>query len=353
MDETNFKHEQIQAIKKRLNLAFTKSGLTLYKLAEALNNKTEFTDIHYNTLQSALDCSKDALDVTVLIALCRFFHLDTAYILSPPDTPSSEMPGNQLDTGKFIILDDSKYFGTYYGFFYSPNHESNELIRFELMIQQTDEKVTATMVYHGRPRTVDGIIKPDDRKMYGTPCLCTRHSNVYIKLINDFGDFYFLYFNRQEFRSHSMYFRRGIALTASSLRNHPVLMLNFVLFARPVPDEKITYIPGLLADVSRTFRITKTALDALREKDPLIEKFYQSFRHILDHDIETIYPINEAQILLSPSPIMEKYDIIKALLLLKDASVSPKRIVYDDIEDFSAFSKNFLQQPGNTELPRY
>ena len=353
MSEPNFKHEQIQAIKKRLNAEKGKHGMTTYKLAEALKEKTGFTDINYNTVQSALSFSKDALDITVVIAICRLFHLDTAYILSPPGTPEPAFPSDQTDTGKFKILDDSKYFDTYYGYFYSPNHKSGELVQFELVIQSTDGKTTAVMNYHGRPRTVNGVVDPDERTMYGTPCLCTRHSNVYIQLTNDFGDFYYLYFNRQEFRSHNMYFRRGVALTASSLRNHPVMQLNFVLFANPIPIEKQIYIPGLLADVSRTFSIYKSRMDALRNTNPLIENFYRCFKHILEHDADTVYPINEEQILLSNSPSMEQDDIIKALLLLKDESTAPKRVVYEDIEEFAVFSKNYLQQPTGAELPQY
>ena len=234
MSEPNFKHEQIQAIKKRLNAEKDKHGMkTTYKLAEALKEKTGFTDINYNTVKSALSFSTDALDITVVIAICRLFHLDTAYIMSPPGTPEPALPSDQTDTGKFKMLDDPKYFDTYYGYFYSPNHKSGELVQFELVIQSTDGKTTAVMNYHGRPRTVNGVVNPDERTLYGTPCLCTQHSNVYIQLTNDLGDFYYLYFNRQEFRSHNMYFRRGVALTASSLRNHPVIQLNFVLFANP------------------------------------------------------------------------------------------------------------------------
>ena len=107
MSEPNFKHEQIQAIKKRLNAEKDKHGMkTTYKLAEALKDKTGFTDINYNTVHSALDYSRDALDITVVIAICRLFNLDTAYILSPPGTPEPGLPSNQPDAIKFKMLDD-------------------------------------------------------------------------------------------------------------------------------------------------------------------------------------------------------------------------------------------------------
>ena len=94
-------------------------------------------------------------------------------------------------------------------------------------------------------------------------------------------------------------------------------------------------------------------MDALRKTNPLIENFYRCFKHILEHDAETAYPINEEQILLSNSPSMEQDDIIKALLLLKNESTAPKRVVYEDIEEFAVFSKNYLQQPTGAELPQY
>ncbi len=53
MSEPNYKHEQIQAIKKRLNDA--RGELTIYKLTEDIKEKTEFTNTHYNTVQSTLN----------------------------------------------------------------------------------------------------------------------------------------------------------------------------------------------------------------------------------------------------------------------------------------------------------
>ncbi len=349
MSEPNYKHEQIQAIKKRLNDA--RGGLTIYKLTEDIKEKTEFTNTHYNTVQSTLNHASDALDISVVIAICRLLHLDTAYVLSPPGTPDPGIPNNQLSVGKFTLLDDPKYFGTFHGFFYSPNHRSPELVRFDLIIEKTKDSASATMLYHGRPQTVHGTVEPDERTLHGVPCLCVRHSNIYIQLTDDMGDFYYLYFNRQEFRSHNLYFRRGIALTGSSLGSHPALQLNFVLFAREVPDEKLKYIPGLLADVNRTFYISKSKLDEVRNEEPIVESFYTSFRHILDHDAKQMYPINEAMLLQSASSSsMSPNDVVKALLLLKASSSAPNRTVYEDIEDYSSFSKNVLQQPGDTEL---
>lgn len=344
MDKTDFKHTQIQAIKLRLNNAREKSGMTIYKLSEALKDKTEFSNIHFNTVQSALDCSKDALDITVVIAICRLLHLDTAYILSPPGTPDPGDIQNQTVNGKFIVLDDPRYMGSFHGFFYTPNPERDELIRFELDIKPDGDSISATMVYHGRPVDVRGQVSDDTRTLFGIPYLDTVHSNVSIQLTNDQGDFYFLFFTRQQLRSHNLYFRRGIAATASSISTKPPLLQNFVIFSLEVPESKLCYIPGLLADVAPTFNITEDKLTLLRSEYPVVEEFYNNFKYILDHDSTTVYPISETNILSANSPAMDREDIVKSLLLLKGSSIGSKRHVYDELDSYGSFSKNFLQK---------
>lgn len=344
------KHEQIQAIKIRLNDAVTRSGLNMNQLTDAINS-TDDLEVNYNTVVNVLNLTKDALDITTVIAICRYLHLDTAMILSPPGTPDTTIQGtnNFLSTGKFTILNDEKYLGKFHGFFYSPNQMSSEIVRFELEINKSGEHTTATMYYHGHPTSVEGIPAKDSRILYGTPYLDNRHSTIFTLMANDTGDFYFLYFNWQQFRSHGLYFRRGIALTPSSLRDNPVLFMNFVIFALPVCDKDLPYISGLLSDVSPSFLIPDSKINQLRDSEPLIESFFQEFGYILEHDKQTMYAVNETQILATNHPSMSEINVVKALLLLKDASLSPKRIVYEDSETYAAFSKNYLQHPKNNE----
>lgn len=345
MDEKTAKHEQITAIKQRLNAYMVKAGLNINQLTEAINKSDDTLKVNYNTVKNVLNYNTDALDITVVISICRYLHCDTAFVLSPPGTPEPDFEGSHLDNGKFIPLDDPKYFGKYNGYFYSPNHRSGELIYFDLQISSENGHVSAEMIYHGYPVSVHGNVMEETRILHGVPYLCTRHSTIHIMLTNDYGDFFFFYYNKQTFRSHNLYFRRGLIATASSLRDHPVMCMNFVLFARPVPKEKQTYIPGLLADVSPTFYISKDTVDQLRVKEPTLTPLFDQYGYILEHNKDTIYSISETQILSSPNKTMSEEDIIKALLILKDHSLASKRTVYEDIESFSAFAKNYLQQP--------
>lgn len=192
------KHEQIQAIKERLNEAVTRSKLNINQLTDAIN-ETNDIEVNYGTVNNVLNTRKDALDLTTVIAICRYLHLDTAMVLSRPGTKDTtyQSNGSFLDSGNFTVLDDPKYFGKFHGFFYSPNHKSPELIRFELEIVQKNNQTTATMHYHGRPTSVEGKPYTDPRILYGTPYVDARHSTIFLLLTNETGDFYFLYFNWQ------------------------------------------------------------------------------------------------------------------------------------------------------------
>ena len=105
------KHEQIQAIKERLNEAVTRSKLNINQLTDAIN-ETNDIEVNYGTVNNVLNTRKDALDLTTVIAICRYLHLDTAMVLSRPGTKDTtyQSNGSFLDSGNFTVLDDPKYF---------------------------------------------------------------------------------------------------------------------------------------------------------------------------------------------------------------------------------------------------
>lgn len=345
MKPSNAKIEQIKAIKERLNKAvFRDLNINANKLARAIADRDDLYDVSYNTLSAMLDLDSTALDLYAVIATCRCLNLDTAYIMSPPGTPE---PLTMTERGyeKFSVLDDPRYLGKFYGYLYTPNPERNEIIRFELEIKEVLNTTTATLTYHGKPVDVHNQVQDDTRVLHGTPYRDNLHANISIQFTNDMGDYYFFYYTHQRLRSHDLYFRRGVAITASSVTTTPPLLQNFVLFALEVPQSKMHFIPGLLADVSPVFHITEDRMKELCAEYAIVETFYENFKHILEHDSQRVYPISEAVILSSPSPKMGKYDIAKALLLLKGASIEPSRHVFDELDTYGAFSKVYLQQP--------
>lgn len=79
--ENTCKHDQIQAIKKRLNDAVKRTNLNVHQLTDAINQKNDI-EVNYNTIRNVLNYKCDALDLTTVIAISRYLHLDTAILPS-------------------------------------------------------------------------------------------------------------------------------------------------------------------------------------------------------------------------------------------------------------------------------
>ena len=203
------KREQNRHTREILAKAFDASKLSIGQLLDAINKESGF-DIAYNTLKVAItrpnnDASLDTtINLYAVIALCRYFHLDTAYVLSPPNTsvPPVTLTQGFANSSKFHVLNDDKYCGFFHGYFYSPNQRSTEIIHFTLNISNPGENCSAVLTYYGYPVSPSGERQEDIRHFYGTPVFSTVSSNIYILLTNDSGDFYFMYFDRKYFRKH-------------------------------------------------------------------------------------------------------------------------------------------------------
>ncbi|MCD8188718.1 MAG: hypothetical protein LUD78_00590 [Clostridiales bacterium] len=348
MNQENAKSKQIQAIKTRLNDALKAEKMSINQLTDAINDSNSEIKVNYNTVRHAFDHTSDALDLTALIAISRYLHLDTGLLLSPPDTVYKTLKSvtDISSSGQFTILNDDKYKGKYYGYLYSANQKSDTIVHFELENESTPEGFASTLFYHGRISHVDGRVEESSRELYGTPILHTLSSNVFIHFTNDLGDSFYFYFSRQWFRSYTLYFRKGIVLTASSIGEHPPIVQNFVLFARKLSKEKERYLPGLLGTASPSFTIRKDDVDDLRASEPVVADFFKDFDYILSHNTSTVYEINEQQILPSINKhTMDRDTVYQALCLLKEHALEPNRIVYEDNNDLAGFSKTFLQRP--------
>lgn len=346
-NKTEAKSEQIKAIKKRLNEALDAEGLNIYQLTEAINKSDSEINVNYNTVRKAFDNTTTALDITVFIAVSRYLHLDTAVLLSEPETKYETLKSvpDTISSGQFSVLDDKNYLGKYYGYFYSQNPKSNSIIHFELETKDTQNGFRSTLQYHGKVNLVDGSVADSQRTLYGTPILHALRSNVYINFANDLGDFFFFYFSRQWFTSNSLYFRKGVVLSASTIGDKPPIVQSFVMFARELSEEKEKFIPGLLGTASPSFSIRKEDAEALCASEPVVADFFNDFGYILEHQAKSIYSINENQILASTDrQTMDINKVFQAICLLKEKALEPNRICYEDNNDMAGFTKRFLQK---------
>ena len=103
---------------------------------------------------------KSTLDFFCVLALCRGWKLDTAYVLSSLDNEEKPMPAANaaINSIKFKVLDDPAYPGTYYGYLLSNKRDDCRLYKLRLKIENT--KVggfTASLTVESKVILKDGV----------------------------------------------------------------------------------------------------------------------------------------------------------------------------------------------------
>lgn len=334
------------AIKARLNKVYTESGFNKYKLLKELINSTGI-ELNYDTLSKTLDFSSNSLDIFCIIAMCRYFNLDIAYILSEPDNPVSAIYNveNQFVSERYSILDDPKYLGKYYGYFYSPKKNSQMIDSFKLELKIERSKTVAILDidYHSINR--DGQMKITNKVMKGTPILA-KPSNIYIVFTEGRGQFNILSFSYVHYNLNNLYFRRGAMITQGRDATRQPLMQSFVMFDKKLSESDMKYVPGFLLLYDSIFHIPAKEMEGLIQEHSEVKNLYNELSYIFESNSQQYYKVNETQILASVGNNTPKKDIIKALQILKAHATDAKRIYYPEIDDFSEFSK-FLQQQSN------
>lgn len=304
-------------------------------------NTRLLTDTEKNVLKAA------SFDISIKAML----HTDADQLLADTALPEQETcPGSipnsghplSIDVKGLLPLSDPAYFGKFYGYYYAPNQRSADYRSFELEIKENKESLpSATMIYHGNALFPNGEKVIDTHIYTGTPLFSPVSSNISIMMTNDRSEMYFLSYNRQPFRIHHLYFRRGVAITSSTLGTMPPIVINFVLFNAPIPVEKQKYIPGLLSITGVSFTVPKRAADKLRHESELVDSFFHEFGFILDRSCEEHYSIKESMI-LNATTKWDEIDVVKALLLLKKISTAPTHLAYEDNQAVSALAKNYF-----------
>lgn len=342
------KLDQINIIKKRLNDEYERyvdRGGNINHLRTTLNNNYSF-ELNYDTLRKTLSLQDHTLDFFCVLALCRYWKMDTAYIFSPPDNEVKPMPAveSQLASGKYVVLNDKDYLGTYYGFLLSNKPGQNDLHRMRLKIEDTPGGFAATLTVESEVRRPDGK-KPLKKQLHGTPILSTFNNNIAILMTDDIGNLFFLYTEYKPYLGQGVYYRKGVAVTSGATSEREPVMQAFVLFERPIPEEKLAYIPGLLLPPQTAFSVTQDSMEQLKANQPLLEQFFEEFDYLLEHNQEMTYLINETVILAEKSS-MSREDRIKAILLLKEKALAANRFFFTPDADYPTFSKRYLQSPA-------
>lgn len=349
MKELNdFEKDQIISIKRRLVKAYeaykTERGLTTAtaKYNDLKNNLIKQTgfEINYTTLQRTLNIhDTGSFNLLCILALCRFFKLNVSTVFAEPDNDETpEIYPEPKQTKTFIYLDNEKYFGTYYGFLKSA--KSHEPInRFVLQIMKDEfGKPTAILEVTIPFKRDDGSMDNMVRKLTGTPMLAVKQNNIHIVFTDEPGNYYLFDFSYTNYRIQNLYFRKGSVQTHGRNTAHSPIMQSFVLFAHPIAPEYEALIPGMLILIDKSFHIEESDLNELLDNNPLIKRFYSTFQYLFKP--ETTYSINEKQVLAEEKPRMSQNEIMTALQILKSQAIEPSIISFDDMDEYSEFSKD-------------
>lgn len=122
-------------------------------------------------------------------------------------------------------------------------------------------------------------------------------------------------------------------------------MQSFVLFDRPIPEDKLCYIPGLLLPPQDSCPITEEALNTLKREHSAVARFAEEFDYMIREHRETVYDVNEISILAEKSS-MSREERFKALSLLKERALAANKFFFtSNLTESVEFVRDYLLTP--------
>ena len=151
-----------------------------------------------------------------------------------------------------------------------------------------------------------------------------------------------------------MYYRKGMILSASSVSGDP-LVQSFVLFSKKISKTNEKYLPGLLAVSDSILYVSQKAIEQLKDEDENVRLLFDSLGYLILPDQEIVYQISEEQILRTlekqSSKHLNRHDMIRAMIKLKEYSLAPDKISYEEQKEYTEFVKTVMQGIGDNCLP--
>lgn len=335
---------QYQAIKARLNKKFGESGLTINKLKDELNNLCDF-QINYDTLRKTLDSTTNTLDIYCVIAMCKYFNIDTAYVLSEANNSANEIlyEEAQYTSEKFAELDDPKYWKKHFGYLYSPKKGNESIDTFCMEIKKEGTKLVAHLEITYHTTSLDGKESTGTKKLTGRPVL-VKPQGIYIVFTESSGSYYIFSYSYVQYNIRDLYFRRGSIITQGRDASRQPMMQSFVLFDAPVAEEEREVIKGMLLLSDNMFHISSKEIEDLAAENERVAYLINNLKYIFNENCEQYYLVDEAQILHSLKNCMSRTEAVRVLQLMKARATDAKRIYFPESDDYSEFSKEIKKK---------
>lgn len=321
----------------------------------ALTNKVNtitHQDFAWNTINEIVNGDAERPNIWAVIGICEALKADYNDILEIKDICTKK---------DSLRLQDTNYMNHYYGFMYLRNEDFDEPVEIELIINEEPNGASAILQYTNKESGVN-------YKFYGSPMYNQSKDLIYIHFSNkeifsyaNAGDpsidYYHFYFEYKKFDGN-MHYRKGFCVSKSKNYSCPMIM-NFCIFDRKIPLEDFKKkLRSLLAFSDSNFVIEKEKADKIIPDNKDISQFFEKGYSLSPVKEETVYIVDESIVTSNIHHMLRKDKEIAdsaylTLTKLKDESISPKRITYDNsqhdfikriMDNYSKFTKLFKDE---------
>lgn len=323
-------------------------------------------------------CSdRTSIDITSVIVLCEWWHLDVTKVLALPDQESTPAASGFKPLGENRrILSAPQYHGTFYCYFFRiSGTDSSFTSAYPYSLPKREDLIEGTLTFNINEKSgtsatfqytqqVQDFNRPTRTVTKSATCIpyeSTVNHNVFLEFVDGEGRWYEIVFDHQQFSNASCYFRIAAMITEASGKDMLPLFQKMVLFREKPDDSYKPYIRGFLNNNPNNLVIAKAELEALSgmkadgsesentsRVDDDIRNFYRCYKKTLEPHLREIYVFNESIITKEPSGISE-FEAKKALLKLRHKTYSQNQIYIGMDADAHRIAR-YIQKPDD-EIP--
>lgn len=301
------------AIKQRLN---SQCHETMPSILHGL----EKMGFHFSlsSIKDTLNPSNSTLNTVLVIALCKYWGIDSAAIFAEPDAiiSSSDLTGSTGSDEKFEPIRDKNYEGTFYCYLYPRNNICDELwpATLEIHIYEQTSRATFVVTEQNSYQTA----KKKQKTFTGIPYYSRVSNTVLMLLRSDFGSYCFISFKYEPYNGGRLYYRTAIFVSYSVNTAKIPRMQKLVLLDHKASDDNYDFIRGLLKMTNNHVVIRTEDLRRLCDANPDIRKFCEKFKTDLNRNKHECYIFDE-HTLTSPFRPLTEQDTLDLFVILNDS----------------------------------
>ena len=293
-------------IKERLNAK--RNDETIPHILKGLNDM----GFHFSTssVQDTLNLNNATLNTVLVIALCKYWGIDSSTIFAEPDAiiDTDDLTASVAMGEKFEPLRDKTYEGEFFCYLYPKKNYCDKLwtASLKIHIYEQSSKVTYTIA---ESDDINASSPPKVKIFTGIPYYSKISNTIFMLLHNDFGSYLFISFKYEPYYNGYLYYRTATFVSYTiDIEKHPRIQ-KMILLAHKADEKNFKYIRGLLKMDTEHITIRVEDLKSLAKQDPDIKSFYEKFYNDLERNRHDCYIFNQAT-LMTPFKEFEPKDFL-------------------------------------------